>query len=144
MTWRSFSVGALLTLAGCGPEGKIADSTADLATVAGEVITALDLDRYERALPDYLHSKQEGASAHRAHLQSLVDKELVLHEARKRGLDQLPGLVQRLSEMVNKRIAEELSHEITAGLSVTEEELRSAYEAHLLGWEIWPNAAPLQ
>jgi len=143
MSWRSFSLGVLLAFAGCGSEGKPADSATelatDLATVAGEAITAVDLDRFERALPDYLRLPgEEGTSVHRAHLQSLVDKELVLHEARKRGLDQLPGLVQRLSEMVNKRLAEELSHEITAGLSVTEEELRSAYEAHLLGWEIWP------
>ena len=139
MSWRSFSLGVLLAFAGGGSEGKPADSATDLATVAGEAITAVALDRFERALPDYLRLPgEEGTSVHRAHLQSLVDKELVLHEARKRGLDQLPGLVQRLSEMVNKRLAEELSHEITAGLSVTEEELRSAYEAHLLGWEIWP------
>ncbi len=132
-------MGVLLALAGCGSGGKTADSATDLATVAGEAITALDLDRYERALPDYLRSRKEGASAHRAHLQSLVDKELVLHEARKRGLDQLPGLVQRLSEMVNKRIAEELSREmVAAGVAVTEEELRAAYEEHWLGWEIWP------
>ena len=143
MLWRSFSLGVLLALPGCGSEGKTADSATDLATdlatVAGEAITAVDLDRFERALPDYLRLPgEEGTSVHRAHLQSLVDKELLLHEARKRGLDQLPSLVQRLSEMVNKRLVEELSREITAGLSVTEEELRSAYEAHLLGWEIWP------
>ena len=41
--------------------------------------------------------------------------------------------------MVNKRLAEELSHEwIDARLKVTEEELHAAYEEQLLGWEIWP------
>jgi len=138
MSWRSYSVGVLVALAGCGPEGKPADSARDLATVAGVVITQVDLDRYERALPDYLRSQEEGASAHRTHLQSLVDKELVLHEARKRELDQLPGLVQRLSEMVNERLAEELSRELVSALTVTEEEVRLAYDGHLLGWEIWP------
>ncbi len=139
MSWRFFLLGVLLAFAGCSPEGETVASAADLATVAGVAITALDLDRYERALPNYLRSKKEGASAHRVHLQSLVDKELVLREARKRGLDRLPGLEQTLSEMVNKRIAEELSREMIAThLMVTEEELRAAYEERLLAWEIWP------
>ena len=138
MSWRYFLV-ALLVLAGCSPESKTADSAAVLATVAGEAITVLALDHYEQELPDYLRSKKEGVAAHRAHLQSLVDKELVLSEARKRRLDQLPDLKHKLSKMVNKRLAEELSREIIdAQLTITEEELRAAYEEDLLGWEIWP------
>ena len=138
MSWRYFLV-ALLVLAGCGPESKTTDSAAVLATVAEKAITVLDLDRYERELPDYLRSKKEGVAAHRAHLQSLVDKELVLREARKRGLDQLPNLKHKLSKMVNKRLAEELSREIVdAQLTITEEELRAFYEEQSLGWEIWP------
>ena len=138
MSWRYFLV-ALLVLAGCSPESKTADSAAVLATVAGEAITVLALDHYEQELPDYLRSKKEGVAAHRAHLQSLVDKELVLSEARKRRLDQLPDLKHKLSKMVNKRLAEELSREIIdAQLTITEEELRAAYEEQSLGWEIWP------
>ena len=138
MSWRYFLV-ALLVLAGCGPESKTADSAAVLATVAGKAITVPALDHYEQELPDYLRSKKEGVAAHRAHLQSLVDKELVLSEARKRRLDQLPDLKYKLSKMVNKRLAEELSREIIdAQFSITEEELRVAYEEDLLGWEIWP------
>ena len=138
MSWRYFLV-ALLVLAGCSPESKTADSAAVLATVAGEAITVLALDHYEQELPDYLRSKKEGVAAHRAHLQSLVDKELVLSEARKRRLDQLPDLKYKLSKMVNKRLAEELSREmVDAQFSITEEELRVAYEEDLLGWEIWP------
>ena len=138
MSWRYFLV-ALLVLAGCSPESKTADSAAVLATVAGEAITVLALDHYEQELPDYLRSKKEGVAAHRAHLQSLVDKELVLSEARKRRLDQLPDLKYKLSKMVNKRLAEELSREmVDAQFTITEEELRAAYEEDLLGWEIWP------
>ena len=138
MSWKYFLV-ALLVLAGCGPESKTADSAAVLATVAGKAITALDLDHYEQELPDYLRSKKEGVAAHRSHLQSLVDKELVLREARKRGLDQLPVLKHKISKMVNKRLVEELSREmVDAQLTITEEELRTAYEEQTLGWEIWP------
>ena len=111
MSWRYFLF-ALLVLTGCGPESKTADSATVLATVAGKALTVLELDRYEQELPDYLRSKKEGVAAHRAHLQSLVDKELVLREARKRRLDQLPVLKHELSKTVNKRLVEELSREM--------------------------------
>ena len=88
---RFFICGFLLAVAGCGPESEPATSEV-LATVAGETITALDLRRYEQALPDYLRSKKEGIAARSENLQTLVDKELMLREAHKRGLDQLPGL----------------------------------------------------
>lgn len=132
-----FVCGLLLAVAGC--ERESGPATPVLATVAGEAITALDLDRFERELPDYLRSKKEGVAAHRAHLQSLIDKKLVLREARKRKLDQLPGLKRELAKMVNKHLVEELSRELVdAQLAITEEELRTDYEEQALGWEIWP------
>ena len=149
MLCRFIPLTVLLAFTGCSPEGKdheTADSqvkggpvVVGLATVVGQTITAVDVDRYERSLPPNLHSKKEGVAAYREYLQSLVDKELVLYEAKKRGLDQLPGLEQTLTKMVNKRIAGELSDEmVSAGVSVTEEELRAFYQEHSLGWEIWP------
>jgi len=129
----------LLALAGCGTQDTTPDSADDLATVAGQAITAEDLDRYEQALPDHLRSDKEGVHAHRDHLQSLVDTRLLLLEARQRGLDQLPALRQALSALVNKRIAEVLRQEIVnAQITVAEEDLLAAFEGHLLGWEIWP------
>ena len=139
MSWQSFVCGISLAVAGCASENEPATPETVLATVGGEVITALDLHRYEQTLPDYLRSKKEGIAARGENLQTLVDKELMLREAYKRGLDQLPGLAHTLSDMVNKRLAEELSQEwIDAQLKVTEEELHAAYEEYLLGWEIWP------
>lgn len=139
MFQRFFVCGLFLAVAGCEPERGPAPPKTALATVAGEAITALDLDRFERELPDYLRSKKEGAAAHRAHLQSLIDKKLVLREARKRELDQRPGLKDKLSKMVNKRLVEERSREmVDAQIAVTEAELRAAYKEESLGWEIWP------
>lgn len=139
MFQRFFVCGLLLAVAGCESERGPAPSETVLATVAGEAITALALGRFERELPDYLRSKKEGVAAHRAHLQSLIDKKLVLREARKRELDQRPDLKHKLSKMVNKRLVEERSREmIDAHLAVTEAELRAAYEEQSLGWEIWP------
>ena len=140
MWWRSFAVGLCAALPACGPQtGPPGEPAAVLATVSGRAITALDLEEYEGSLPAYLRSKKQGAAAHRAHLQSLVDRELVLGEAGRRGLDRLPELERTLSAMVDERAAGELSRElIDARISVTEEELRAFYEEQSLGWQIWP------
>ena len=126
-------------LAACGPQAGPGDSPEVLATVAGQTITALDLEEYERTLSDYLRSKKEGTAAHGAHLQSLVDRELVLGEAVRRGLDRLPELESTLAAMVDERAAGVLSRQlIDARVSVTEQELRALYEERSLGWQIWP------
>ena len=126
-------------LAACGPQAGPGDAPEVLATVAGHAITTLDLEDYERDLPDYLRSKKKGAPAHGAHLQSLVDRELVLGEAGRRGLDRLPELERTLSAMVDERAAGQLSRElIESRISVTEQELRDFYEEQSLGWQIWP------
>ena len=91
MSWRFFVCGISLTVAGCASKNEPATPETVLATVGEEEITALDLHRYEQALPDYLHSQKEGVAARGENLQTLVDKELMLREAYKRGLDQLPG-----------------------------------------------------
>lgn len=133
---------AIFAIAGCSPENKPAAIKAgapDLAEVAGTSITASLLERYERALPDYLRSQQAGVAGHRAHLQSLIDKELVLLEAKARGLDRLPGIESTLAKMVDERLVEELTRELLASVPpVSEEEQREAFEEHFLGWEIWP------
>jgi parvulin-like peptidyl-prolyl isomerase len=146
MSCNFLLLAALFALASCSSEEKKAnsgekktDSVPVLVTIDGTEITALDLNRYEKSLPDYLRSQNEGVDSHRAHLQSLIDKELVLREAHKRGIDRRPDLEQRLSIMVNRRIVDELAREfIGSRLVVTEEEMRNFYEEESLGWEVWP------
>ena len=142
MSWRIFAVIALSAVAGCSPEDKHANvntGSAHIAVVADKSITASLLEQYELALPDYLRSKQEGVAAHRAHVQSLIDKELVLIEAKERGLHRLPAIESKLAEMVDERLVAELTRELIAALpSISDEEQREAFEKHFLGWEIWP------
>ena len=142
MSRRMFAVVALSAIAGCSSENKhdnVNTSVASIAVVAGKSITTSLLKQYEAALPDYLRSQQEGVAAHRAHLQSLIDKELVLIEAKKRGLHRLPALDTKLSRIVDGRLVEELTRELIVALPpVSDEEQREAFEKHFLAWEVWP------
>ncbi|MCY3738198.1 MAG: hypothetical protein OXG13_17465, partial [Gemmatimonadaceae bacterium] len=137
MRWRSLTLALCAALPACGPQAGSGDPAAVLATVSGRPITALDLEEYERTLPAYLRSKKEGAVAHGEHLRSLVDRELVLGEAGRRGLDRHPDVESALSAMVDERAAEELAGRLVdARLSVTEEELRTFYDEESLGWQV--------
>jgi parvulin-like peptidyl-prolyl isomerase len=129
----------LVLSAACGQEQKPLEGDEVLAEVNGEAIAAAELERFERGLPEHLRSAREGLEAHGEHLQSLVDRRLMLLEAEKRGLGQRPGLGQALVELVNERLAAEMAAElIDARLEIREEELRQAYEQYGLGWEVWP------
>ena len=140
MSRKIFAVVALSAIAGCSSENKhdnVNTSVASIAVVAGKSITTSLLKQYEAALPDYLRSQQKGVAAHRAHLQSLIDKELVLIEAKKRGLHRLPALDTKLFKLVDERLVEELTRELIVALPpVSDEEQREAFEKHFLAWEV--------
>ncbi len=139
MRWRSLTLGLCAALPACGPQAGPGDPAAVLATVSRRPVTALDLEEYEQTLPAYLRSKKEGTAAHGEHLRSLVDRELILGEAGRRGLDRHPDVESTLSAMVDERAAGELARTLVeARLSVTEEELLSFYEEESLGWQVWP------
>ena len=139
MGWRYRALGLIFVLVACSPEVEKNDSVSDLARVIDEVITAQDLMDYEKVLPDYLRSEDEGIEAHRLHLQGLIDKKLLLYEAKKLDLDKFPEVENALSKMVNGRLVEAISSEFVATRDrLTEESLLAAYEEHQMGWQVWP------
>ena len=79
-------------LAGCGPDELV------LARVGDSEITDSGLQRFVDRLPDHLVSDQQGVAADRDHLESLVDQELLLLEARSRGLDTTSALARQMED----------------------------------------------
>lgn len=122
----------VLSLAGCGPGG---DSPM-LVRVGDQPITAGELQRFEAGLPARLRGG--GPEGRRQHLQSLVDRRLLVLEARRRGLDQAvqPALEEQLTrKMIDQLVEEEIERKQQAP---TEEEMKAAYERYELGWQVWP------
>jgi parvulin-like peptidyl-prolyl isomerase len=71
----------LVLVAGCGPDDPV------LATVGDTEITESQLERFVDLLPVRLQSENQGVAADREHLDSMIDREMLLLEARARGLD---------------------------------------------------------
>ena len=79
-------------LCGCGPDEVV------LARVGDAEITEAGLERFVDRLPDHLVSDQVGVEADRDHLQSVIDQELLLLDARSRGLDTTAALARQMED----------------------------------------------
>ena len=90
----------LLLLAGCGPDDPV------LATVGDTEITATELQLFIDPLPEYLRSDKEGVEADREHLNSMIDRELLLIEARTRGLDTSAVVTRQMKLAQQQRFSE--------------------------------------
>ncbi len=119
-----------VVLAGCGPQAG--DSTL-LARVGDTRIVTDDLQRLADRLTAQAEGKTEAAADYRDLLQTLVDREVLLLEARSRGLD-TDSLVQgRLAVQEEEALVREMLHrQVTARLTINPDELQSEFERG--GW----------
>lgn len=91
---------ALALLAGCGQDELV------VARVGDRTITRAEFQRFVERLPAGLRSGREGRDADLDHLQSIVDQELLLLEARTRGVDTSATVRRRLERLVQQRLIE--------------------------------------
>ena len=120
---RQGLLGGLLcaSLAACGG----IDEKTVLATVGEVEISAADLLDFESRLSGDRLSEKPGAAGYLDYLQTLIDKELMLQEARRLGLDRDPQLRGKLSkERADRIIKRFLKIEVYDRIEYTEDELR--------------------
>ena len=126
-------------LGACAQNGEMPVQNSSIVKVADVSITDENLSAYIADLPDFLRAEDEDLSAYRSYAQGLVDREIMLIEAEKRGIDELPELKFVLDKETNKRLAQKISRLLVdSELRVEESELLDAYEKFDLGWEVWP------
>lgn len=129
--------GLALAVIGCRDLDN--DAEVVLVEVGAHQITAQELAHYEQGLPESGRTTTGGAKGKREHLQSLVDRQLLLTEAGKQGIDQLPGLHRVLSELTVQRLVERRRTELVdAQVKISEQELLDIYRQSGAGWEIRP------
>jgi len=110
--------------AGCGQ----GEDPALLARVGEAQITVAMLQSFEARLP-----AGEGQEDHRANLQTLVDRELLVQEARERGLEHDPQVLKYLEQREVKELSNHMMRrQVIERVSVTEEQIQQAYSQG--GW----------
>ncbi|MCY3666508.1 MAG: peptidyl-prolyl cis-trans isomerase [Gemmatimonadetes bacterium] len=121
----SLLLGLLVVLGACGkPEEEEI-----VAMVGQKAIHAEELRRFVLNLLPGLYTHKQGQEAREDYLQSLIDQELLLLEARNRGLEQDSQLVEKLSSKQRKYIVSVLrQREIMPLVEITEEDIRQRFE----------------
>ena len=121
----SLLLGLLLVLGACGKQ----EEEEIVAMVGQKAIHAEELRRFVLNLLPGLYTHKQGQEAREDYLQSLIDQELLLLEARNRGLEQDSQLVEKLSNKQRKYIVSVLrQREIMPLVEITEEDIRQRFE----------------
>ena len=111
-------------LLGCAGEGE----EPVLAAVGDKRIHASELLSFEARLAASLRSKEAGIEGRRQHLQSLIDKQILIREAAVRGWDRDPDLRRKLERGWRKRLVQEFfAQEVDAKITLEEREIHDHY-----------------
>ncbi|MFQ5991444.1 MAG: peptidylprolyl isomerase [Nitrospiraceae bacterium] len=118
----------LLSLVGCdlAPE-----QPSVIAIVNGKPITQIEFDQRWSELAEARKLRYEREGGKRAFLEHLIDDELMIQEARRRGLDKSPQVVTLLERHKEVLVIDELKDRVVnAEVEITDRELANYYLKH--------------
>ena len=123
---ESVAYWALLTaataLTGCGSEDPV------VARVGAVEIRASQLARFVDGIPQGMRSREPGPGAVREHLESVVDQELLLHEAAARGIDEAVQVRREVASRARSRLSQSWVRQATeSAMEVTPAEVEAAF-----------------
>ena len=119
-----------LLVLSCGQGGTPArqDAGRPLARVGGELIGEVEFRTFAEKLPTWQALQEKGPAQVRDYLQTLVDRTLMLREARAQGLQQRPDVAEALEWALALRLAQEVDkREIQSKVSVTDAEVQQRF-----------------
>ena len=119
----------LLTLGACGdkPDGP----AQPLAIINGKPITISEFDLRWSQLPEYARKKYPGVEGRKKFLDELIDREVLLQEAKKRGIDRDRTLLERLERFKERTILDMLMREeVDSRVIVSPEEIKAYHQAY--------------
>jgi peptidyl-prolyl cis-trans isomerase C len=102
-----------------------------VAIVNGQPITQSEVDYRWSLMPDSMRSRYESQGGKKRFVDDLVDREILLQEARRLGLEHSPTVVERFQRLREQVLLDELMKEMVQGRpDVSEDEIRAYVEAH--------------
>ena len=127
----------LAVLVACGEQEPTDQKEAlPLAQVGEELITDRDLRYLIDNVAEWAKSEQEGDAKVREYLQSLIDRNLILREARAGKLDRSPAFVSEVATALRRRLIREIEQRaVEEQVAITEKEMRRVFAEQ--NWERW-------
>src|SRR5437660_4187140 len=106
-------------------------SSKALAVINGKEITTSEFDLRWSQIPEIGRKKYAGAEGRKKFLEELIERELLLQEARKRGIDRDRLLLERVERFKERTVLDALmKEEVDARATAASEEIKSYYESH--------------
>ncbi len=127
---RTLGLALLLAVISACSDKTDASSKA-LAIINGKEITASEFDLRWSQIPDYARKTFAGPEGRKKFLEELINHELVLQEAKKRGFDRDRTLSERVERFKERSFMERLRiEEVDSQVKVTREEMKAYYAAN--------------
>ena len=125
-TWTILSVCFVLSLqVGCDSEPQ----SHAVARIAGQEITTGELQAFAARLPDGIHEGKSDSEANLMVLNALIDKKVLLAEAKAQQLQSDPGFVLDLSAFKDREMMKLYNHlKVDQQISIAQEELIELYQ----------------
>ncbi|MGH7235308.1 MAG: peptidylprolyl isomerase [Nitrospiraceae bacterium] len=115
-------------LTGCNP-GSLESPV--VVFVNGRPITQSEFEYRWSQLPESMQARYRQGGGKRKFLDDLIMRELLLQEARKRGLDQTADFRERMERFKEQAVLDELTNQaVNATVEITNDELDSYYASH--------------
>src|SRR5512147_439787 len=114
-------------LSGCAPQHE----EPIVALVNGRAITQTEFDIHWRELSEATRTRYTKEGGKRRFLDELITRELLMQEARRRGLDQNDAIRDKAQRYKEQLILDELlKDKLQSKVEITKDELDAYYEAH--------------
>jgi peptidyl-prolyl cis-trans isomerase C len=128
--WISVITLALVAFAAaCGE--RVDKNSKALAVINGKEITLSEFELRWSQLPEYTRKKYVGAEGRKRFLDELIDREILLQEAKRRGIDRDRALLERLERFKERSMLDALMREeVDSRVSVTPDEVKAYYNAN--------------
>ena len=111
-----------LQFASCGEQEPV------VARIGDAEIAVADFKRFVGNLPPELQSEKQGRDADLDYLNSMVDQELLLMEARARGIDTSAAIATQLQDLIRLRLASRYRAQvIDARITIAAEDIQRAF-----------------
>lgn len=121
-------VTAALSLSGCAPA---AEDSPVLAIVNGSPITLAEFDIRWSELSESTRTRYESEGGKRQFLDYLISRELLMQEARKRGLDKSPSLRQHVQRYKERLLLDQVMEDVVEGNNeIDQDELEAYFASH--------------
>lgn len=127
---RFLGIAVVLSVwAGCSDKPE--EPSKALAVINGKEITANEFDLRWSQIPEFARKTYAGTDGRKRFLDELITRELLLQEAKKRGIDRERTLLERTERFKERSILDGLMREeVDARVTVTSEEIKSYYDAN--------------